>query len=49
MRWRDLANFLCEPKEGVGAMKRIAIFDQDDLTLVVAMLVSAVAISLALF
>jgi hypothetical protein len=30
-------------------MRRIAVFDQDDLTLAVAVLVSAVAISLALF
>jgi hypothetical protein len=48
MRWAVLATVLRISEGGVGAMKWIIAFDQDDLTLVIAFFVSGVAISLAL-
>jgi len=48
MRWAVLATVLRISEGGVGAMKWIIAFDQDDLTLVIAVFVSGVAISLAL-
>jgi hypothetical protein len=48
MRWVVWQLSFGYPKAGWGAMKWIIAFDQDDLTLVVAVFVSGVAISLAL-
>jgi hypothetical protein len=47
MRRVVLATVLRISEGGVGAMKWIIAFDQDDLTLAVAVFVSGVAISLA--
>ena len=49
MRWAEPGKLSFGGTEGgVRAMKWIIVFDQDDLTLAVAVFVSAVAISLAL-
>jgi hypothetical protein len=47
MRRVVLATVLRTSEGGVGAMKWIIAFDQDDLTLTIAAFVSGVAISLA--